>query len=119
MIDRGSARIPAEADADRALGERGRDAEAEQILRRAVALDARHFYANYDLGRLLVRARRYDEAVAQCRRAMELDPGSISTHIVLRWCYEMKGMCEEALAVYEQERAFAGDTPTTRAKRTV
>jgi hypothetical protein len=26
-------------------------------------------------------------------------------------------MCEEALAVYEQERAFAGDTPTTRAKR--
>jgi hypothetical protein len=48
---------------------------------------------------------------------MELDPGSVSTHIVLRWCYEMKGMCNEALAVYEQERSFAGDTPTTRAKR--
>jgi len=26
-------------------------------------------------------------------------------------------MCEEALAVYEQERAFAGDTPTMRAKQ--
>jgi hypothetical protein len=25
-------------------------------------------------------------------------------------------MCDEALAVFEQERAFAGDTPTTRAK---
>ncbi|MBC8030163.1 MAG: tetratricopeptide repeat protein [Pyrinomonadaceae bacterium] len=29
----------------------------------------------------------------------------------------MKGMCDEALAVYERERAFAGDSATTRAKR--
>ena len=29
----------------------------------------------------------------------------------------MSGRCEDALTVYEQEGAFAGDTPTTRAKR--
>ena len=26
-------------------------------------------------------------------------------------------MCDDAMAVFEQERAFAGDTPTTRAKQ--
>jgi tetratricopeptide (TPR) repeat protein len=53
----------------------------------------------------------------QCRKALELDSGSIPAHIILRWSYEMKGLCDEAFAVYEQERAFAGETPNTRAKR--
>ncbi|HEX8292342.1 MAG TPA: protein kinase [Pyrinomonadaceae bacterium] len=65
---------------------------------------------------VLFLAGRFDDALEECRRALELDPGSMSTHIVMRWCYELKGMCEEALAVYEQERAFAGDSPTTCAK---
>ncbi|MFS8086511.1 MAG: tetratricopeptide repeat protein, partial [Acidobacteriota bacterium] len=46
------------------IGESGRNAEAEKLLRRAVTLDPRHFYANYDLARLLVRTRRYEEAIA-------------------------------------------------------
>lgn len=65
---------------------------------------------------VLFLAGRFDDALEQCQRALELDPGSMSTHIVMRWCYERKRMCEEALAVYEQERAFAGDSPTTCAK---
>jgi tetratricopeptide (TPR) repeat protein len=36
---------------------------------------------------------------------------------VLRWAYELKGMHNEAMAAFEQERSFAGDTPTTHAKR--
>jgi tetratricopeptide (TPR) repeat protein len=48
---------------------------------------------------------------------LELDPGAVSAHTILRWAYEKKGMHAEALAAYEQERSFAGDTPTTRAKR--
>ena len=66
---------------------------------------------------VLFFAGRFDECIEQCHKAMELDPGSLATHIILRWAYEMKGMCEEALGVYERERAFAGDSPTTRAKR--
>ena len=65
---------------------------------------------------VLFLAGRYDEAIEACQRSFEIDPGSMSTHIVLRWCYERKGMCDEALAVYEQERAFAGDSPTTCTK---
>jgi serine/threonine protein kinase/tetratricopeptide (TPR) repeat protein len=95
----------------------GRHDEAVTEIERAQALAPTSPVVATAVANVLFLARRYDDAIRQCRRALELDPGSISTHIVLRWCYEMKGMCEEALAIYEQERAFAGDTPTTRAKR--
>jgi serine/threonine protein kinase/tetratricopeptide (TPR) repeat protein len=99
------------------LSAMGRHDEAVAEINRAQLLSPSSPVVATAVANVLFLARRYEEAVAQCRRAMELDPGSISTHIVLRWCYEMKGACEDALAVYEQERAFAGDTPTTRAKR--
>src|SRR5205085_11243624 len=66
---------------------------------------------------VLFLAGKFDEAVVQCRRALELDPGAVAAHTVLRWAYELKGMHAEALAAFEQERSFAGDTPTTHAKR--
>jgi tetratricopeptide (TPR) repeat protein len=63
------------------MGDRGRDAEAETLLRRAVALEPRHFYANYELGRLLVRTRRYDERFAcweQPAKYVPVTPGCIT-----------------------------------------
>jgi serine/threonine protein kinase/tetratricopeptide (TPR) repeat protein len=66
---------------------------------------------------VLFNARRYDDAIAQCQKSLELDPGSVSTYTMLRWSYEKKGMVTEALAAFESERIFAGQTPTTRAKR--
>ncbi|MGA9995774.1 MAG: protein kinase [Pyrinomonadaceae bacterium] len=65
---------------------------------------------------VLYFARRFDEAIAQCHHALDLDPGSVGAHAVLRWAYEHKGMHEEAFEIFEKERAFAGDTPTTKAK---
>lgn len=53
----------------------------------------------------------------QCRKALELDSGAVSAHTVLRWAYKKKGMHNEALHAFEQERVFAGDTPTTHVKR--
>ena len=41
----------------------------------------------------------------------------LRAHTILRWAYELKGMHNEAMAAFEQERSFAGDTPTTHAKR--
>jgi tetratricopeptide (TPR) repeat protein len=48
---------------------------------------------------------------------MELDPGAVAAHTVLRWAYEKKGMMAEAMAAFEQERVFAGESPTTSLKR--
>jgi tetratricopeptide (TPR) repeat protein len=66
---------------------------------------------------VLFLAGRFDDCIKQCRKALELDAGAVAAHTVLRWAYEKKGMHNEALAAYEQERVFAGDTPTTHAKR--
>jgi serine/threonine protein kinase/tetratricopeptide (TPR) repeat protein len=99
------------------LSAMGRHEEAVSEIRRAQEISPRSPVIATAFANVLFFAQRYDEAIEQCRRALELDPGSLSSHIILRWSYEWKGMCDEALAVYEQERAFAGDTPNTRAKR--
>ena len=99
------------------LAAMGRHEEAYDEIRRAQDLNPTSPVAANGVANVLFFARRFDEAVEQCNRALDLDPGSVAAHIVLRWSYEMSGRCEEALAVYEQESAFAGETPTTRAKR--
>jgi Flp pilus assembly protein TadD len=94
----------------------GRHDEAVAEIRKARELAPRSPVIATALANILLNARRFEEAEGACRDALELDPGSISAHIILRWSFEMRGMCDDALAVYEQERAFAGDTPTTRVK---
>ena len=95
----------------------GRHDEAVAEIRRAQEISPRSPVIATAVANVLFLARRFDEAIEQCRRALELDPGSVAAYVVLRWTYEMKGMHDEALSAYEQERVFAGDTPTTRAKR--
>jgi serine/threonine protein kinase/tetratricopeptide (TPR) repeat protein len=99
------------------LSAMGRHEEAIAEIRRAQEISPRSPVIATAFANVLFFAQRYDEAIKQCRRSLELDPGSLSAHIILRWAYEWKGMCDEAFAVYEQERAFAGDIPNTRAKR--
>jgi eukaryotic-like serine/threonine-protein kinase len=98
------------------LSAMGRHDEAVAEIERARECNPQSPVVATAVANVLFLAGRFDEAIAQCERAFELDPGSMSTHIVLRWCYERKGMRDEALQVFEQERAFAGDTPTTRVK---
>ncbi|HXD31987.1 MAG TPA: tetratricopeptide repeat protein [Pyrinomonadaceae bacterium] len=69
------------------------------------------------MANVLFLAGRFDDAIDQGHKALALDPGGVAAHTILRWAYERKGMHAEAQAAYEQERSFAGDTPTTRAKR--
>ena len=94
----------------------GRHDEAITEIRRAEQLEPRSAVISTAVANVLLYARRYDEAIAQAKRSLELDPGSVSAHAVLRWSYEKKNMTEDALGIYEKERVFAGDTPTTRAK---
>ena len=46
------------------------------------------------LGRVLYRARRYDESIADPRKAVALDPDRMFTHIFLGMAHE--GSCAEA-----------------------
>jgi TolB-like protein/Flp pilus assembly protein TadD len=98
------------------LSAQGRHDESVNIMRRAEELEPRSAVIALAVANVLFYARRYDEAIAQCRRSLEIDPSSVGAYAVLRWNYEKKGMASEALEVYEKELAFAGDTPTSRAK---
>ena len=99
------------------LSAAGRHEEAYAEIERARELSPQSPVIATGVANVLFLAGRFDDTITQCRKALELDPGAVAAHTVLRWAYEKKGMVTEALAAYEQERVFAGDSPTTRAKR--
>ena len=99
------------------LSAMGRHDEAYAEIERARQISPQSAVIATAVANVLFLAGKFDEAYAQARKALDLDPGAIAAHTVLRWAYELKGMHNEAMATFEQERSFAGDTPTTHAKR--
>ena len=99
------------------LSAMGRHEEAFAEIERAREISPQSPVLATAVANVLFLAGRYDEAIEQCRKALELDSGAVSAHTVLRWAFEKKGMHNEALSAFEQERVFAGDTPTTHIKR--
>jgi TolB-like protein/Tfp pilus assembly protein PilF len=99
------------------LSAMGRHEEAFTEIERARQISPQSAVLATAVANVLFLAGRYDDAIHQCSKALELDSGAVSAHTVLRWAYQKKGMRHEALSAFEQERVFAGDTPTTNAKR--
>jgi serine/threonine protein kinase/tetratricopeptide (TPR) repeat protein len=99
------------------LSAMGRHEEAFAEIERARQISPRSPVLATAVANVLFLAGRYDDTIEQCHKALELDSGAVSAQTVLRWAYEKKGMHNEALAAFEQERVFAGETPTTHAKR--
>jgi len=98
------------------LSAMGRHEEAIAEINRAREILPQSAVIATAVANALFLARRFDDAIKQCGKALELDPGSVAAYVVLRWSCERMGRRREALAAFEQERVFAGETPTTRAK---
>src|SRR6185369_15916940 len=88
----------------------GRHDEAVSEIERAREISPQSPVIATAVANVLFLAGRFDDAIAQCRKALELDPGGVAAHTIFRWSYERKGMVPEALAAFDQERVFAGDT---------
>ncbi len=99
------------------LSAMGRHEEALSEIQRAREISPQSPVIATAVANVLFLAGKFDEAIIQCRSALDLDPGAVAAHTILRWAYEKKGKALEAIATFDQERSFAGDTPTTRAKR--
>jgi tetratricopeptide (TPR) repeat protein len=87
------------------LQERDKTVEAERTLRRALAINDKHFYANFDLGRLLVKSRRYEEAIPILRHAALLKPGNPGVHYQLFITFsrlKSKADADKELAIFKQ-----------------
>ncbi len=99
------------------LSAAGRHNESVAVMRRAEELEPRSAVIANAVANVLFHARFYDESIAQAKRSLEIDPSSVGAHVIMRWNYEKKGMANEALEIFKKEVAFAGDTPTSLAKR--
>jgi serine/threonine-protein kinase len=59
-------------------------------------------YIAPDLGWTYNHARRWDEAIAECRQALNTDPSFYYTYWCLGFAYWQKGMLQEAVAAFER-----------------
>src|SRR4030095_1945993 len=79
--------------------------EAERILRRAWERDRENYPAMYDLGRLLIRTKRYDDALNILKRGAELSPDDPGVHYQLFLIYsrlKQKSDADRELAVFKK-----------------
>ena len=68
------------------------------MAQRAVALDDSDPSAHAALGDVyLWMMRRHDEAIAECRRAIELDPNDADGYLSLAWALDYAGQSQEAI----------------------
>jgi len=78
------------------LARLGRFKEAFAEIGTAKELDPLSLRVATSEGEILRYARRYDEAIEELRRAIDLEPSFKFTHAVLARVYELKGMFREA-----------------------
>ncbi len=83
----------------------GRHAEAISEMQRAQELDPLSLIINANLGTTFVLARRYDDAIQQCLRTLEMDPHFVPARGALALAYQGKGLFQENLA--EVQKAVA------------
>ena len=76
--------------------------------KRALELDPLSLPISSILGYLYYLARRYDEAIDQCRKSLELDPNFAYAHEYLGSAYEQKGMYAEAVDEYLKAETLSG-----------
>src|SRR6516225_2159549 len=75
-------------------------------MKRAVKLDPLSIIINADLGNTLFSVRRYDEAIEQLRKTVEMEPDFYYARWNLGQALEMKGLIKEAEAEYEKAIAL-------------
>ncbi len=93
------------------LAAMGRHDEALAEIRVAQELDPRSLIINTAVANILYYARHYDEAIEQCQRTLEMDPGFVPAYMVLRGAYVSAGMIKEAGDVFQKEESYAGNDP--------
>lgn len=82
----------------------GRHEEAFAEINKAHEIDPFSRAVNANIGLRLYHARRFDEAIAQYKKVIEMEPNYPVAHSFLASAYEAKGMYQEAIA----ERRVAG-----------
>jgi len=75
---------------------------AEELYRRAIQTDPTYFPSQLNLGILLFKEGRYDDAIKECTKAVSLRADHPSAHFHLGNAYYAKMWWEEAMVEYER-----------------
>lgn len=89
------------------LGQHGRAIAEVRIARQ---LDPLSPLVNSDVSWFYYFAGNYDQAIEECIRTLELEPGFLLAHTCLVEAYDRNGMHEEAYAEAQEALAAAGAT---------
>jgi tetratricopeptide (TPR) repeat protein len=87
----------------------GREPEALAEINRAHQLDPLSADIRYDLGSIHIVARRYDEAIAVCKKLADENPTFAKAHYCLSDAYWKKRMYSQAIEEYEVGSQLSGD----------
>jgi TolB-like protein/DNA-binding winged helix-turn-helix (wHTH) protein/tetratricopeptide (TPR) repeat protein len=96
------------------LAMRGRFGEAKEEMKKAHALDPLALIITANLAWLHYFAHDYDQAIALCTEALEMDSNFVSAHVKLGWAYEQKQMYRDARAEFRKAIDSEGNDPTFR-----
>jgi len=84
----------------------GRHAQAIAVGEHAVKVDPLSPYMQESLGIVLYIARRYDDAISQLKRSLELEPRNYGATLMLGVAYEAMGKPQDAVPVYLDRADF-------------
>jgi len=93
----------------------GRSADGVEQASRAQALAPLSLVGNANLGWALYFARRHDEAITQCRKALDLDTNYLMTYTVLGQAYVAASRYDEAIGALQSAVSFSGGLAFTSA----
>ena len=80
-------------------------------IRKAQELDPLSLVIHADVALLLYYARRYDEAIEQSAKTLELEPNFALAHYYQGFAYERKAMYADALRAYRPHGAGRAAEP--------
>jgi TolB-like protein/DNA-binding winged helix-turn-helix (wHTH) protein len=93
------------------LSAMGRHEESLRHMLLAQQLDPISLIIRTNVGYVLGRARRFENAAAACGKVLELDAGFVPAHLCLSWDYEYLGKYKEAIAEDKKVLSLAGGPP--------
>jgi adenylate cyclase len=76
--------------------------QAEELTKKALALDDSLAEAYSFLGRIYLVKRHYEEAISEGEKAVELDPNSAFAHAALAFTLHFAGRIEESIGLYKK-----------------
>jgi serine/threonine protein kinase/TolB-like protein/Flp pilus assembly protein TadD len=91
----------------------GRLDDALGAIRRAQRLDPFAPRINASVGVFLYWARRYDEAIEELEKVLELHPQDAVAHDFLHWAYGQRGMGAKAAGAFLKVLTLEGESPGT------